>query len=330
MMMQAPLLQVFELRRHFPVHNAFGLRTGAIKALDEVSFDVRPGETFGIVGESGCGKTTLGKTLAGIHKPSAGRILFEAADISGLQGAARGPVAQRLQYIHQDPGSALDPRWTIGRSLDEPLATHTSLSRAERAARSREILAAVGLPLAHLDLYPHELSGGQQRRIGLARILMLRPRLVILDEPTSGLDVSVQATVLKLLRELQGMFDLTYVFISHDLSVVRIMCNRVAVMYLGRIVEIAPAAALFAAPLHPYTRSLLTAIPRIGGKRVIDTFALEGEPPDAGNLPSGCRFRGRCPFSAPVCVEREPQLSQLGDHHAAACHFAGKLEGART
>jgi oligopeptide/dipeptide ABC transporter ATP-binding protein len=327
---QPPLLQVSDLRRHFPVRNVLGLSTGTTKALDDVSFDVRPGETFGIVGESGCGKTTLGKTLAGIHKPNAGRILFEGEDISDLQGAARGPVVQRLQYIHQDPGSALDPRWTIGRSLDEPLATHMSLSRAERAARSRDILAAVGLPPGHLDLYPHELSGGQQRRVGLARILTLKPRLVILDEPTSGLDVSVQATVLKLLRRLQRAFDLTYIFISHDLSVVRIMCSRVAVMYLGRIVEIAPVAGLFAAPRHPYARSLLSAIPRIGGKRITDTFALEGEPPDAANLPCGCRFRARCALAATVCAEREPELAPVGKDHATACHFPDNLEGART
>ena len=207
------------------------------------------------------------------------------------------------------------------------LGDHTQLSRAERAARTREILAAVGLPPEHLDLYPHELSGGQQRRVGLARILTLKPRLVILDEPTSGLDVSVQATVLKLLRQLQRAFDLTYIFISHDLSVVRIMCDRVAVMYLGRIVEIAPAAGFFAAPRHPYARSLLSAIPRIGGKRVTDTFVLEGEPPDAGNLPSGCRFRPRCPLAAPVCAEREPQLTPIGENHAAACHFPDDLGG---
>ena len=327
---QAPLLRVFELQRNFPVHNAFGLRTGTTRALDGVSFDVRPGETFGVVGESGCGKTTLGKTLAGIHKPSSGRILFEAADIAGLQGAARGPVFRRLQYIHQDSGSALDPRWTIGRSLDEPLATHTALSRTERIARTNEILAAVGLPPEHLDLYPHELSGGQQRRVGLARVLTLKPRLVILDEPTSGLDVSVQATVLKLLRKLQRAFDLTYIFVSHDLSVVRIMCDRVAVMYLGRIVEIAPAARFFAVPRHPYARSLLSAIPRIGGRRVTDTFVLEGEPPDAGNLPSGCRFRPRCPFAAPVCAEREPQLAPVGENHATACHFPDALGEVRT
>lgn len=322
-----PLLEVRDLRRHFPVRNAFGMVTGAIRALDDVTLDVQPGETFGIVGESGCGKTTLGKTLAGIHAPDAGGITFEGQDITGLRGAARGSVTQRLQYIHQDPGNALDPRWKIGRSLDEPLAIHTTLTRAEREQRVREILAAVGLPPGHLDLYPHEISGGQQRRVGLARILTLQPRLVILDEPTSGLDVSVQAMVLKLLRDLQVTFKLTYVFISHDLSVVRIMCDRVGVMYLGKFVEIAPAEDLFAAPRHPYTRSLLSAIPEIGGRRVTETFALEGEPPNAAQLPSGCRFRPRCPLAAGICSEREPGLDLVTDRHRAACHFAGEKEG---
>jgi oligopeptide transport system ATP-binding protein len=318
------LLRVDGLQRHFPVRSAFGRRTGTIRALDDVSFRIRRGETFGIVGESGCGKTTLGKTLAGIHAPGAGRITFEGAEIAGLQGAARGAVTQRLQYIHQDPGNALDPRWTIGRSLDEPLKVHTALSKPERTERVRKILAAVGLPPGHLDLYPHEISGGQQRRVGLARILSLEPRLVILDEPTSGLDVSVQATVLKLLQALQEAFNLTYIFISHDLSVVRIMCDRVGVMYLGRIVEVGPSEALFENPQHPYTRSLLSAIPQIGGRRVTDTFTLEGEPPDAANLPSGCRFRARCPLAAPICAEREPELAPAAAAHRAACHFAGK------
>jgi oligopeptide/dipeptide ABC transporter ATP-binding protein len=323
----APLLSVTDLRRHFPIRNAFGRRTGTVKALDDVSLEVRPGETIGIVGESGCGKTTLGKTLAGIHRPDGGRIVFEGHDISLKHGAERGPVVQRLQYIHQDPGNALDPRWTIGRSLDEPLKIHSGLSRAERRARSREILAAVGLPPGHLDLYPHELSGGQQRRVGLARILTLKPRLVILDEPTSGLDVSVQATVLKLFRELQTAFDLTYIFISHDLSVVRTMCDRVAVMYLGRIVEIAPTGELFESPRHPYSQSLLSAIPRIGGRRVTDTFSLEGEPPNAGNLPSGCRFRTRCDRAFARCAEIEPALTPDGGRHRAACHLVEATGG---
>jgi oligopeptide/dipeptide ABC transporter ATP-binding protein len=316
------LLRAEALRRHFPVRNAFGIATGVIRALDDVSFEIREGETLGVVGESGCGKSTLGKTLAGIHAADAGRITLEGADITALDRPERRRIAQRMQYIHQDPGNALDPRWTIGRSLDEPLAIHTTLPKAERQARVRSILASVGLPETHLDLYPHEISGGQQRRVGLARILTLQPRLVILDEPTSGLDVSVQATVLKLLRALQAEFRLTYLFISHDLSVVRVMCDRIAVMYLGRIVEIGPAAGVFAAPRHPYTRSLLSAIPQIGGRRVTDTFALEGEAADASRLPSGCRFRGRCLMAQAVCAEREPALARVGAQQEAACHFA--------
>lgn len=320
-----PILRVEGLSRYFTIRNAFGLRAGSIKALDNVSFEVMPGETLGIVGESGCGKTTLGKTLASIHTPTAGRIEFEGREITVLTGPERRSIAQRLQYIHQDPGNALDPRWTIASSLDEPLAVHTTLPRPERQARVREILAAVGLPATHLQLYPHELSGGQQRRVGLARILTLKPRLVILDEPTSGLDVSVQATVLKLFRQLRESFDLTYLFISHDLSVVRMMCDRVAVMYLGRIVEIAPTAELFASPRHPYTRSLLSAIPQIGGRRVTDTFMLEGEPPDPGHLPAGCRFQARCPMASQLCAECDPQLEPLSESHKTACHFAGAV-----
>jgi oligopeptide/dipeptide ABC transporter ATP-binding protein len=319
----APILAVQGLGRHFTVRNIIGTPLRTIKALDDVSFEVRPGETLGVVGESGCGKTTLGKTLAGIHAPSFGAVRFEGVEITSANGAERRAIAKRLQYIHQDPGNALDPRWTIRRSLEEPLLIHTTLARAEREAVIGEILAAVGLPATHLDLYPHELSGGQQRRVGLARILTLKPRLVILDEPTSGLDVSVQATVLKLIRSLSRSFDLTYLFISHDLAVVRMMCDRVAVMYLGRIVEIAPAAELFDNPRHPYTRSLLSAIPQIGGRRVTDTFVLEGEPPDPGRLPSGCRFRARCPKTAPICAEREPGLEPAAAAHATACHFPG-------
>jgi ABC-type glutathione transport system ATPase component len=198
----------------------FGWTTGAVRALDDVSFEVRPGETLGIVGESGCGKSTLGKTLVGIHRPGGGRIVFEGKDITGQSASERGAAAPKLQYCYQDPGNSLDPRWTVRRSLTEPLIVHTALEPRDRNARIREILQQVGLPPTHLDLYPHELSGGQQRRVGLARILTLHPRLVVLDEPTSGLDVSVQAAVLKLLRRLQHAFSLTYLFMSHDLSVV--------------------------------------------------------------------------------------------------------------
>jgi oligopeptide/dipeptide ABC transporter ATP-binding protein len=321
-MSDAPILLVDTLSRHFPVRNMLGWKTGAVRALDGVSFEVRSGETLGIVGESGCGKSTLGKALVGIHPPGGGRIVFEGKDITGQSANERRAVAPKLQYCYQDPGNSLDPRWTVRRSLAEPLIVHTALTPSDRNARIAKIMQQVGLPLTHLDLYPHELSGGQQRRVGLARILTLHPRLVVLDEPTSGLDVSVQASVLMLLRELQRAFSLTYLFISHDLSVVRMMCDRVAVMYLGRIVELAPTETLFAAAKHPYTQSLLSAIPDIGGRRVTDTFALEGEPPDPARPPSGCRFRTRCPRAAPVCAETDPALRPITPGQSAACVFA--------
>jgi oligopeptide transport system ATP-binding protein len=316
-----PLLELVDLARHFPVRNAFGRRTGWIRAVDGVSLAVWPGETLGLVGESGCGKSTLGKTVMGIHAPSAGDIRFAGREIGRLAKRQRRAIAKDLQYVYQDPGASLDPRWKVVHSLHEPLKIHTRLSRAEREEQVRAILAAVGLPGAHLDLYPHELSGGQQRRVGLARILTLRPRMVILDEPTSGLDVSVQASVLKLFRSLQAEFALTYVFISHDLAVVQAMCSRIAVMYLGRIVELGETAAVFERPRHPYTRSLLAAVPRIGGRRVTLDFALEGEPPNPRDVPSGCRFRTRCPLVQELCAAEEPKLRDV-EGRQVACHFA--------
>jgi peptide/nickel transport system ATP-binding protein len=317
----SPLLEIVDLVRYFPLRNAFGRRVAWLRAVDGVSLSVRPGETLGLVGESGCGKSTLGKTAMGIYTPTAGDIRFAGREIGRLPRRERRRVAKDLQYVYQDPGASLDPRWKIVHSLHEPLKIHTTLSRAEREREVGAILSAVGLPDAHLDLYPHELSGGQQRRVGLARILTLRPRLVILDEPTSGLDVSVQASVLKLFRSLQGTFALTYVFISHDLSVVRAMCARIAVMYLGKIVELGETAAIFAKPSHPYTQSLLAAVPRIGGRRVTFDFTLEGEPPNPRAVPSGCRFRTRCPLAQDVCTAEEPPLREL-DGRRVACHFA--------
>jgi oligopeptide/dipeptide ABC transporter ATP-binding protein len=317
----APLLEVVDLVRYFPVRNAFGRRVGWLKAVDGVSLAVWPGETVGLVGESGCGKSTLGKTVMGIHAPTAGDIRFAGREIGHLPRRQRRQVAKDLQYVYQDPGASLDPRWKVGRLLHEPLKIHTRLSRAEREREVRAILSAVGLPDAHLDLYPHELSGGQQRRVGLARILTLRPRMVILDEPTSGLDVSVQASVLKLFRALQETFALTYVFISHDLAVVRAMCARIAVMYLGTIVELGDTAAVFETPRHPYTQSLLAAVPRIGGRRVTLDFALAGEPPNPREVPSGCRFRTRCPLAQDVCAATEPPLREV-DGQRVACHLA--------
>ena len=317
----APLLEIHDLVRYFPLRNAFGRRVGWLKAVDGVSLAVWPGETLGLVGESGCGKSTLGKTVMGIYAPTAGDIRFAGREIGRLATRERRRVAKDLQYVYQDPGASLDPRWKVGGLLHEPLKIHTTLARADREREVRAILAAVGLPDAHLDLYPHELSGGQQRRVGLARILTLRPRMVILDEPTSGLDVSVQASVLKLFRTLQQTFALTYVFISHDLSVVRAMCARIAVMYLGKIVELGDTAGVFEKPRHPYTQSLLAAVPRIGGRRVTLDFSLAGEPPNPRDVPSGCRFRTRCPLAQDVCATTEPPLRDV-DGRQVACHVA--------
>lgn len=317
-----PILQLRGLKKYFPIMNAWKRRTGWLKALDDVTLDVHKGEILGIVGESGCGKSTLGKTVMGIHPPTDGRIIFEGNDITDLKPYQSRELRRDLQYTYQDPGASLDPRWKIGKSLDEPLQIHTDMDRATRKEKVREILNAVGLPEGHLDLYPHEISGGQQRRVGLARILTLNPTLVVLDEPTSGLDVSVQATILNLFLDLQRQFDLTYAFISHDLSVVRMICDRVAVMYLGKVVELGPTEQVFENPRHPYTQSLLAAIPQIGKQRITETFWLEGEPPDPGNLPSGCRFRTRCPLAKDACTADIPPLVEKRAGHADACLFS--------
>jgi oligopeptide/dipeptide ABC transporter ATP-binding protein len=314
------ILDIVGLQRHFPIRNVWGRRTGWLRALDGVSLSVKKGEILGVVGESGCGKSTLGKTIAGIHPPTSGSVTFESHEIATLSPAAGRTLRRNLQYCYQDPGASLDPRWKIGRSLEEPLIVHTKMTSRERKARVIETLRAVNLPERHLDLYPHEISGGQQRRVGLARVLMLRPSLVILDEPTSGLDVSVQAVVLNLLLELRARFDLTYLFISHDLSVVRLFSQRIAVMYLGRVVETGPTETIFAAPQHPYTQSLLAAVPEIGGRRVTEHFWLEGEPPSPGDIPSGCRFRPRCLRATALCEQQDPPDRRLLDTRLVACH----------
>ena len=316
-----PTLAVESLVTHFPIRNSFGLRIGWLRALDGVTLDVAAGEVLGVVGESGCGKSTLGKTLCGIHPASGGRIVFQGEDATNAGSAQARQLRRELQYCYQDPSASLDPNWTIGRSLAEPLVVHTSLSRAERTERVQAALEDVGLPREHLSLYPHEISGGQQRRVGLARILMLQPSLVVLDEPTAGLDLSVQARVLRLLMDLRERHALSYIFISHDLSVIRLICHRVAVMYLGRVVELGTAEEVFRRPSHPYTTALLAALPVVGGGRISERFRLEGEPPSPGRLPGGCRFRLRCPRAASHCAQQEPELAPTPGGQRVACHF---------
>lgn len=315
------LLNVERLACHYPIRGVLGRQTGAVRALDGVSFGLAEGDVLGIVGESGCGKSTLGKTIAGILDPTEGSVSFAGELIASPVQRRPAAIRARLQYVYQDPGAALDPRWTLRRSLHEPLVIHTDWPREQREAKVQEIVAAIGLPQALLDRYPHEISGGQQRRVGLARVLVLAPQVVILDEPTAGLDVSVQATVLALLRDLRQRFTLTYIIISHDIAVVSSSCNRIAVMYLGRIVEIGPTKQVLSAPRHPYTRSLLAASPRIGGPRVTDSLQPLDEVPDPKEIELGCRFRARCPVSMPACSTIDPQLAFEGAHGTACLRY---------
>jgi len=291
-----------------------------VRAVAGVSLALRENEILGIVGESGCGKSTLGRTILGIQRETAGSIRLDGRTVSGLGPREARRARRDIQYLHQDAAAALDPWWSIGRSLEEALVISGVGPRAERRARIDRMLAAVGLEPALRRRYPHELSGGQLRRVTLARVLVLAPRVVILDEPTSGLDLSVQATVLGLIRALLTEFRLTYLFISHDLSVVRQMCDRVAIMYLGRIVELADTRRLFEAPAHPYTRMLLMAAPRLATGQDLGALPIHGEPPSPTAVPSGCAFRTRCPHAVALCAEALPELEPVADGRAVACH----------
>ena len=322
--MTSPLLDVAGLHvglggRHRWLRSALP----PVRALDGVSLSVAAGEILGLVGESGCGKTTLARTVLGLQREDRGTIQLAGIAVEGQPPAAARRARRAVQYVHQDPGAALDPWWTVGRTLAEGLVI--TGEAAGRQARVAAILHEVGLDAEAARRYPHELSGGQLRRVGLARILMLNPRLVILDEPTAGLDMSVQATVLTLLLRLRDQLGLAYLFISHDLSVMRRLCDRVAVMYAGRIVETAPAASLFARPLHPYTRALLASVPSLDPDTKMPP-PLPGEPPGAVRPPGGCSFARRCPSVQPACEAEDQVLTVAGDGRSVACRRWHDLE----
>jgi len=323
---KTPLLDAREIVKHYPIlGGVFMKQTGAVKAVDGVSLAIAEGETVGLVGESGCGKTTFGRAILRLEEPTSGEIFFQGRNILAYSRNEMQALRREMQIIFQDPFSSLNPRKSVGQIIGEPLLVHGVKSRERRDQRVLELLEVVGLRREHMRRYPHQFSGGQRQRIGVARALALKPRLVVCDEAVSALDVSIQAQVINLLKDLQQDFGLTYLFISHDLSVVEHVSDRVAVMYLGKIVEIAPSKELYLEPLHPYTQALLSAVPipdpslqRPG--RII----LKGDVPSPIDPPTGCRFHPRCHYAEGLCSEKEPELREIRRRHRAACHFAGQ------
>jgi len=318
------ILTVRNLRKHFTLQRGFPRTvTVTVKAVDDVSFDIHAGEAFGIVGESGCGKSTMGRALLRLVEPDSGEIVYRGQDVRAASGAALRALRRKLQMVFQDPYSSLNPRRKVGRTLAEPIEVHgIAASRAEVESRVRGLLDEVGLPPDATDRFPHEFSGGQRQRIGIARALALEPELIVADEPVSALDVSIQAQVLELLRRLQAQRGLSFVFIAHDLGVVRYFCQRLAVMYLGRIVEIGAVDEIFTEPLHPYTRMLREASPIPDPAMRGRLPRIEGETPSPANAPSGCHFHPRCPHAKPVCREVYPPLQKIGGRDVA-CHLYG-------
>jgi oligopeptide transport system ATP-binding protein len=327
------VLEVRDLVKHFPVGGGFlGGPAGLIKAVDGVSFWIRRGETLGLVGESGCGKTTTGRCVLQLERPTSGQVIFEGRDLTTLSETELRPFRRRMQVIFQDPYSSLNPRMTVGQIIAEPLAVHGIVpERTARAGRVRDLLGKAGLLPAMAHRYPHELSGGQRQRVGVARALAMEPSLIICDEPVSALDVSIQAQIINLLEELQRELDLTYLFVAHDLSVVRHISDRVAVMYLGKIVEITDRTALYEDPQHPYTRALLSAVPipdpivEAGREHTV----LGGEVPSPLNPPSGCVFHPRCPIAVDECRQIVPELRAIRPEHRVACLLAPGYEASR-
>jgi len=320
-----PLLQVHNLTMHFPIlKGVIRRKVGVIKAVDGIDFDIHKGETLGLVGESGCGKSTAGRAILRLCTPTAGQILFGGQDLAKLSGRALRRMRPRMQMIFQDPQASLNPRMTVASIIAEPLDEHLAIRGPERKARVQELLDAVGMNPRFANRYPHEFSGGQRQRIGIARALALNPDFIVCDEPIAALDVSIQAQVVNLLEDLQEKLGLTYLFISHDLSMVRHIADRVAVMYLGKIVELAPRDALYSDPRHPYTKAPLSAVPipnpavEAQRKRII----LTGDVPSPARPPSGCRFRTRCPVAVDKCRTVDPVWRRLGDGRHVACHLA--------
>ncbi len=320
------LLRVENLYKHFPIKKGgiFSRQTGYIHAVDGVSFDIYNGETLGLVGESGCGKSTTGRTILQLHRPTAGNVFFEGDDLSKLKGGKLRHKRRDLQMIFQDPYASLNPRMTVGQIIAEPMEIHGTYKGSAQLKRVQELLQLVGLNSAFANRYPHEFSGGQRQRIGVARALALEPKLIVCDEPISALDVSIQAQIVNLLEDLQESLGLTYLFIAHDLSMVRHISDRIAVMYLGIVVELAGRNELYTNPAHPYTQALLSAVPFpdpfVEEKR--QRIILEGDVPSPANPPSGCRFRTRCRYAKEICAVEKPEFRQISEEHYVACHFS--------
>lgn len=320
------LLEVRNLKKYFPIKGGFLRRTVAeVRAVDDVSFTIKRGETLGLVGESGCGKTTTGRTILRLERATAGEVVFEGQDVMRASGRTLKALRRDMQIIFQDPYASLDPRITIGESVAEGLVIHGIGTPAERRERVREVLAKVGLSASHMTRFPHEFSGGQRQRIGIARALIMEPKLIVCDEPVSALDVSIQSQVLNLLRSLQREFGLTYLFIAHNLAVVEHISDRVGVMYLGKMVELATSEELFREPLHPYTKALISAIPNPNPFTKRERIVLQGDVPSPINPPSGCRFHPRCWIARSICKEQEPVFEEKRKGHWVACHFAGQF-----
>jgi oligopeptide transport system ATP-binding protein len=322
------LIEVRDLKKHFPGASGWlgGGRSHPVKAVDGLSFDVYEGETLGIVGESGCGKSTTGRMLIRLIEPTEGSVRFEGQPLLDLNGKALKQARKHFQMVFQDPYASLNPRMTVRRILEEPMTTH-GLFKGRRDKKIMELLDAVGIPAAAADRYPHEFSGGQRQRIGIARALAVEPKFIVADEPVAALDVSVQAQIVNLLVDLQQEFNLTYLFIAHDLSIVQYISRRVGVMYLGKLVELGSSDAVYERPLHPYTRSLLAAIPEIDPERRRERVALSGELPSPVNPPSGCRFHTRCPYATDKCKIEDPEFREIEPGHYAACHYAETFQG---